>query len=829
VLARFWDRLRLDLRYAARSLGRNPGFAAVAVLCLALGIGANTTMFGVVDTLMFRPPRDVRDPGRVVRVYFGSHAFGGGGGLSGTTNFPNFADIASSYGASYDVAAYYTTQTTLGRGPEAQQVTASLVTSSFFSLLGVRPAIGRFFSADEDRQAGAPVAVLGYGLWRRLFGGKVSALGRTLWIGRDFCTVVGVAPAGFGGAELGAEVWLPIRRSAEALLGAGALTSRGAYWVNVLARLKPHVSRERAAAIATLALRRGNAADQHGDTTLTASLYPVLRDRGPQASEGARVAVWATLAAAVVLLIACANVAGLLLARSEARLREIAVRRALGASRARLASHLLMETLLLAAAGSAAGVLVALWGGAAARTYLLPQASAAAAVLSWRVVAFTAAVAICAALVCGVLPALAGSAIDPGGALRSAGIGRSSPRGQSSLVVAQVALSLVLFFGTALLSLSIRNMEARAGGLDVERLLIVSTDAEAAGYARADARVLYEHMRDRIMMVPHVTGASIASNMPLTSAGAISIEIPGGREEPTDSSGERLVPYVYPVGAEWFATAATRIVAGRGFTDADRFGTPLVAVVNATMARAYWPGQSAIGKCLLVGAGIPSLKGKSPGCTQVVGVAEDVVRIGLRERQDAQYYVPLEQLIGSWFPPRYVLVHAGGDPADLIAPIRKALQDIAPDLPYVNVQPLTDLYGWRQLRPLRMGTAMFSAFAVLGLVLAAVGLYGLLSFVVAKRTSEMAVRIALGAETGSIRWLMVRRGLKLGLLGVAIGVPGAIGVGHELASLLYGVSAFNPALLGVAAGVLLAVAAAASYIPARRATRVDPALALRAE
>ncbi len=820
MIASFWDRLRLDLRYAARSLARKPGFTAVAVLCLALGIGATTTMFSVVDALLFRPPALVRDVRDLVRIYFGGSQAGSKPG--GATSFPNYTDLVRDTSGFKAVAAYWTTQVTLGRGPEAQQIQASLVTASFFPLLGVRPALGRFLTADDDRAPGTRVAVLGNGIWRRQFGGSRSVLGRTLWIGAGLYIVVGVAPSGFTGVDLDpVDVWLPVRAAAADGAHSEWISSRGEHWINVVARLPTGATRERSAASATLAVRRGNALSASGDTSITVSLYPILRERGPERSEGARTSLWVAAAAAVVLLIACANLAGLLLARSAARRREMAVRLALGAGRGRLVSQLLAESVVVAAAGGALALLLAWSGGGALRTFLLPQLGAATAVLNLRVFAFTAGIAIFSAFLGGVLPALQGSRSDVSAALKSGSqVGALATHpGQSPLIVSQVALSLVLVVGTGLFVRSLRNVRARVGGLDVEKLFMVTTDFQAAGYGGPDSKILLERMRGRLLQLPGIQAASIAMGMPLRTASAIAIDIPGSAPSP-------LTPYIYAVGPDWFKTAGTAIVRGRGFTDADRAGTPRVAVVNETMAHAFWPGASPIGRCLLL-VDFRAPRNAPSACTEVVGVAADVARMFLRDNADAEYYVPIEQSPVPW-PPQFLLVRSSRNPNIVVPAIRRAVQDVARDLPFITVEPLEQTLGW-QLRPWRMGTTMFAAFAVLGLLLASVGLYGLMSFVATRRVPEMAVRMALGAQTGSIRWLMVRHCLKLALLGVAIGMPCAIGLGRALASLLYGVSASEPTLLAGAAALLVAVAGAASYVPARRVSRVDPALALRAE
>src|SRR5574341_1469280 len=427
------DTLLQDLRYAARMLVRTPTLTVAAVVCLALGIGANAAIFGVIDTLLFKPPAHVRDPGAVRRIYLSHHSPTFGDYTNTTTSVAAYRSIADSTPAFANLAAWGWREVSLGRGAEAQQVRARLVTHTYFPLLGVTPALGRFFGPDEDRDGGAPVVVLAYGFWKRQFGGDSTALGRELDIGRGRYTVVGVAPDGFTGADLDrVDLWLPMWPAGEALMGRPWLTERGYYWIQMIARLAPHADPGLAENQATRAFRRqALSGGQRSDSTARVLLGPVQQARGPTGSVNAKVATWVAAVAAIVLLIACANVANLLLARAVQRRQEIAVRVALGAGRGRLARQLFTESALLALAGGGAALLVALWVGPLIRALLLPDIPAVSSALDVRVLGFTAAVALLTGLLSGLAPAIQASRPDLSLALKSGTAAGRAPHGRT--------------------------------------------------------------------------------------------------------------------------------------------------------------------------------------------------------------------------------------------------------------------------------------------------------------------------------------------------------------------------------------------------------------
>jgi len=809
-----------DLRYALRTLARSPGLTLAAVLTLGLGIGANTAMFGVVDRLFFRPPAHVVDPDRLVRVnvtwkdpFFGTLA----GWPRTYPRYEDFRDHARSFIA---VATYGRAGFSLGVGEHAQHVSAKLVTGSFFALLGVRPQAGRFFSSDED-SLGHPahVAVLSHEFWKRAFGEDRALLGKPLQLGRSPYTVIGVAPEGFSGIDLDVpDVWLPLTAAGPEALGPDALTQNNGWLAGCMARLRPGVSPTLAAAEGT-AIYRSRAA-QTGDSTGTVSLGSVHEAVEPRNRGDARLSIWLAAVSGIVLLIACANVANLLLTRAVQRRREVAVRVSLGASRGRLARQLLVESAVLATLGGAAALLITLWFGPVLRASLLPDA-AAVAVLDRRILVFAALAVFLTAVLAGLAPALQATAPDLSSALKAGSREGSFPRSRTrtALLIGQVALALVLLTGAGLFVSSLRHVEGLRLGFDPEGLIVTSVDLQALGYKRAAINPLYEQMRQRVQALPGVRGASLAIGHPFQMSYVVSLEVPGLRSLPMVPTGG---PYLAAVTPEYFRTMGSVVRSGRAFASTDNAGAQRVAVVNETMARLYWPGEDPIGKCLKVG------KRTSP-CTNVIGVVEDARRGQLTPEVVVQYFIPLGQAdsVMPW-PVSALLVRAEGSAADLVGPVRRAVQATSPELPYPIVDPMPQLFAW-QLRPWRVGSALLSLFGALGLTLAAVGLYGVLSYLVSQRTPEIGVRMALGADAGDVRRLIMTQGLRVVGAGVLIGTVAALAAGRAIASLLYGVTPHDPLVLSLVIVILGAVAAVATYLPARRATRVDPMMALRYE
>ena len=809
-----------DLRYALRTLARSPALSLAAVLTLGLGIGANATIFGVVDRLFFRPPAHVLEPDRVARIYVTTTMPPFGTNTMPIGTYPRYEDLRDRARSFTGVAAYGAGRFSLGLGPQAERVTGRLVTASFFSVLGVRPELGRFFGADEDSVGHAGhLAVLSREFWKRRFGADRAVLGKTLQLGRSVYTVIGVAPQGFAGIDLEVpDVWVPITAAGPEVMGPDALGPRYFWLSGVIVRLRDGVTPAQAAAEAT-ALYRGRFV-QTGDSTGTVSLSSVHEALGPVASRDAKLSVWLGAMSAIVLLIACANVANLLLARAVERRREIAVRVALGATRGRLARQLLAESAVLGVLGGVAALFITLWLGPVLSSSLLSD-SMSSAVIDTRVLLFAMVAVLVTALLAGSAPAYQAGAFDLSPALKTGEREGTFQRSRlrTGLLVGQVALALVLLTGAGLFVSSLRHVQGLRLGFDADRLIVASVDLQRLGYKRAAVNALYEQMRDRIKQLPGVSGASLAAGNPFGWAFAVTLFVPGLDSLPRAPSGG---PYVQAVTPDYFRTMGAAVRRGRGLLPGDIAGAQRVAVVNETMARLYWPGQDPIGKCLRI------INPRSP-CTGVVGVVEDARLNQVTAEGVVQYFIPLAQadsVINSSVTA--LLVRTVGPADRLLGPVRRTIQETAADLPYPSIDPMPRLFA-SQLRPWRLGSALLSLFGALGLLLAAIGLYGVLSYVVSQRTQEMGIRISLGAGRRDILELMMGQALRVTAWGVVLGVAGALAAGRAIASLLYGVKPHDPLVLSVVIVILGAVAAVASYLPARRATRVDPMVALRHE
>jgi predicted permease len=802
-----------DLRYALRSFARSPALVAAAVVCLALGIGANATIFGVVDTLLFRPPPRVQDPGRVARLYFRTNRPPFGMATSSITGYPLYTSLRDGTHAFDGLAAFtYAQRASLGRGADAKRVDLVLASATFFSLLGVRPALGRFFTADEDRPGGPAVVVLSFGFWRSAFGGDSAVVGRQLQLGRGSYTVIGVAPDRFTGVNLqNVDLWAPIAAATPELMGPGSM-NRGSYFLQIIGRLGSGGATT-AARQATLILRADDVYSGR-DSNAVVLLGPIQHARGPEMSQNAKVSVWLAAVAVIVLLVACANVANLLLARSLQRQRDVAIRLALGAGRWRLTRQVLIESLVLAIAGGIAALFVTLWAGPLIRAFLLPNTPAFTEPLDGRVIAFTVAVALLTGILTGVVPAWQLAQRDLTPVLKAgAGEGRyQRSRLRSALLVAQVALTVVLIIGAGLFTRSLRNVERQNFGFDPIHTLLATIDLRAAGYTPAQINAVHLQILARLEALPGVEAAAATVGHPLGWGTAMSVHVPGRDSIPQLRTGG---PYYQQVTPGYFAAVGTP-VRGRGFTVADRANS--VAIVNETMARLLWPGENAIGKCFVLG--------DAKTCTEVIGVVPDARRFSAVEDASMMLYIPFS---GDWngFITALV-VRAPGRPEDWIGPVRSAIQETAPNLPFASITPLAELLA-PSIRPWRLGSAMFGGFALLALVLSAVGLYGVLNYVVTQRTHEMGVRVAMGAQRWDVQRLMVSHGVRVAALGAALGALVGLVAGRVLSSLLYGVSPRDPLVLLAAVLVPVMVAAVASYLPARRASRVDPVVALRYE
>lgn len=619
--------LRQDLRYAFRQLIRSPGFTAVAVLTLGLGIGANTLMFGVLDALFLRPPPEVHEPEGIERIYVVRDEGTMSTPAGGPGSYPDYRDLRAGTHTFTGVAGQLSpTNMDLGTGERAQQVTGQRVTGGYFPTLGTSPALGRFFGPAEDTIPASHVAVISHGFWERYFGGDPAAVGQEIRLEGEVYIVIGVAPEHFHGIDPEpVDLWVPTATDPWADL----MTSRGFSGMNLFGRLAPGFTSEQAGADVSATLRHAaeTAATPEWlslDPTPGAFLGPLNEQLGHRRSEAAGVALWLAVITGIVLLIACANVANLLLARATRRRREIAVRISLGAGRGRLVQQMLTESMLLALMGGVAGLLFTFWGTGLIRLFPLPPIPS---LIDVRVLAFAFGASLLTGLLFGLVPALQTSGTRLVTAMRE-GVsvaGPSRSRTRSGLLVTQVALSLILLIGGGLMVRSLAESRSVDLGLDIERLLYISVDLGAAGYESPAREAFHARALKRLRTFPGVEQAGLSSIAPLSGRGmATGLEVDGVTERPVGASEG---PYLASVSPEFFQTTGTRLLRGRAFTDVDRVGSPPVVIVNERMAELYWPDGTAVGGCMRIGS---SEEGPAP-CTDVVGVVESIRHRGHRD------------------------------------------------------------------------------------------------------------------------------------------------------------------------------------------------------
>jgi predicted permease len=818
-----WDMFAQDIAYSFRSLRQQPAFSAIVVLVLALGIGANVTMFGIIDRLLLRAPAHVVEPERVMSLGLARN-IDGNDRVQRSFSYVLYREMREATEAFSEVAAYARAELATGRGREARELRGARISANFFSVLGVRPALGRFFLAEEDGNPIAPrVAVLGYGFWQQRFEGKPSAIGTTISIGEDAYTIVGVAPDRFTGVSPSpVDVWVPLTSDITAKEYDNWLESRQSYWLMLIGRLKPSVTSERAAAVATATLRAGDirASESVGrGTERDIRLVSVLPRQARAGSPDAKVAVLLGAVSVLVLLIACANVANLQLARGMARRREVAVRIALGIDRGRLIRQLISETVLLALAAGGAAVLVTIWGGGVLRRLILTSEVAANQPVDIRLVAYTAVAAVVAGILSGLIPAIQSSRPDLAdtlrGGSRAGGPARSATRG--ALLVVQAARTVVFLVGTVLFVRSLRQIEAVPLGLEPNRVLVVTAQTSGLRLTPDDIASFYTRLEAAARATPGVSNAAVAVGLPFSTAWGERVTVPGRDSLPTTAEGG---PYFNAVNADFFRTIGTRIVRGRGFTEAEQAGATRVVVVNETLARLWWPDEDAVGRCMRVGA-------DTNPCAQIIGIAEDTRRFSVIEDPAVQFYTPLAQR-PAWATSRVLVVRPTGNAAQAVEAVRRELQTRVPDAPFLNVQPLEKLVS-PQMRAWRLGATMFTAFGLLAVVVAALGLYSVLAYDVSRRLRELGIRVALGASRGDIGRMVVGRAVRVAVVGTLTGFAIVIAAGPTVTPLLFETSARDPIAFALAVVVLLTIALLAAVVPTRRAARVDPIIALRSE
>jgi putative ABC transport system permease protein len=813
-----------DARYALRGMRRNAAFTAIAVASLAIGIGANSTIFGILDMLLLRSPARVRDADRIERVYLRMPAEHGDAEPVSRFGYNTYRALRDRVHGFEAIGAFWSTQVSSGRGASARSIDAMAVTPSIFPLLGLTPTLGRFFLSDEESDDARHVAVLGYDAWRSWYGGDSSIVGRNIDVDGLPYTIVGITPEGFTGFNLDrVDLWLPLG-VARRLFAPNVVTpTDNSYWLEILGKRRAGVSDAEIEREATHVFRDIFRDQPRYDETFARARAvdgPLTASRGPARSTSARVALWLAAVSLVVLLIACANVATLLLLRGLTRSRETALRLSLGAARSRLVRQGLVEGTLLAAGGAICALLVARGTGSIVRTYLLPDAAVAPA-SDRRLAVYTAAIAVVAGLLASIVPAFLAARRDFGplvNAARSSAT-RERLRLQRMLIGGQVALAMLLLVGAGLFVASLQNVRAIDLGFDVEHILYLSINPEPSAKsndpgAQAAIADTYRAMLVRVGQVPGVMDATLTSGAPFAGGWGISIRRRGAPEPAPGTP----VPFGRGVGADYFQTMGTRLLRGRYFTAADHSPAAHVAIIDEATAREYWPHDDPLDPCVYVGS--------DNYCTQIVGVVANTALWQVTGDRGKIVYFPLETVTEN--PVSMMEVRTRGEPTALIPAVRQAVATVSPKLPWVNIFPLSRPYD-DQLRPWRIGASMFSAFGGLALLLAAVGLYGLLSYAVTQRTHEIGIRKALGAADSRLIGMVLGDALTTAVVGVAAGLLLALGLVRLIAHLLYGISPDNPVVFAIGASVLLFAAIVACLAPARRAARVDPLIALRAD
>ncbi len=799
-----------DLRYGLRMLWKNPGFTAVAGIALALGIGANSAIFSVVNTILLRP-LPYKNPDQLVMVWEENSKQGYPQDTPAAANYIDWRDQNQVFAG---IAAMTEISFNLTGAGDPERIDGQRVSASLFPLLGVEPQLGRAFRPAEDRPGASHVVVMSYGLWQRRFGGDPGVVGKPINLNGESFTVVGVMPQRFQFPTRNDQLWIPI-----AFDGREA-ANRGAHYLQVVARMKPGVTLQEAQAEMTTVAARLQQKYPSTNTSIGAVVTPLHEHIVGKIKPALLVLLGAV---AFVLLIACANVANLLLARAAVRQKEIALRLALGASRARLIRQFLTESILLASLGGILGLLLALGGVGLLKGFIPANISPAPAIgIDSKVLAFTLLVSLLTGLIFGVAPALQVSHFNINDTLKESGRdSAAASRGnriRAVLVIIEVAVSFLLLIGAGLLINSFLRLRNVDPGFRTDHVLTMTMVLPQAKYPdRMRRAVFYDELIRRVEALPGVTSAAVVTDVPLTNSGdsvGVSIE---GRADPAPDRVPIVITRV--ISSHYFKTMGVALQKGRELTEGDTAGSPPVVVISETTARIFWPGEDALGKRIKVGESTSSNKWLT-----VVGVVEDVRQYELGIAPKPQMYLPHKQ--AEFFEPRALVVQTNVDPLSLAGTIRRSVWEIDKDQPVSNISSMEQVVSESVARQ-RFGMLLLGAFAALALVLAAVGIYGVMSYAIAQRTHEIGIRMALGAQRSDVLGLALGEGLRLVSVGVLIGLAAAFILTRLMTSLLFGVTPTDGLTFLTISVVLVAVAALASYIPARRATKVEPMLALR--
>jgi putative ABC transport system permease protein len=806
-----------DLRFGFRMLLKRPGFTSIAVLTLGLGIGANTAIFSLVNTVLLRP-LPIAQPEQVVTLNSGAR----GRGSYPSFPYADYKDYRDRNQSLAGLAAYSMAPVSLSYNGVNERVWGYHVTGNYFGLLGVVASRGRVIAQEDDSTPGAhPVVMLSYQCWQQRFGADPQIIGRNALIGGRSYTVIGVTPQGFRGTELAfaPELWFPMMMKPEIERGSGSLDRRESPGVFILGRLKNGMSRAQAeSALNTIAAQLGREYPQTNEGQMIVLSQPGLFGA---AMRGPILAFTAVLMGVVglVLLLACTNLASLLLARATERRKEIAIRLAIGAGRARVLRQLLTESVLLALLGSALGLALA-YGAAELAARFKPPVNFALTIdlqIDWRVLVFTLALSLVTGALFGLLPALQATRPDLLPALKNESTigGYRRSRLRNMLVVAQVALSLVLLLCAGLVLRGLQRAQQINPGFNPRQAVEVSFDPGLQGYDSERGREFQRQALDRVRSLPGVQATALTTRAPLTfGQDGRPIFIQGEAPKPVTQA-----PYALTtaISLDYFRAMETRLLQGRDFTAQDDARSPAVAIVNETFARRFWPGENPIGKRF-------NFTGATDGkWIEIVGVAQDGKYFSLAENSESFVYLPLAQGYESAVT---LIARGAGDPNLLTAAIRNEMRGLDANLPLYNVRTMVEHMDL-PLFPARVAATALGAFGALALLLAAVGVFGVMSYAVTQRTCEIGVRIALGAGSKEILKLIVGHGAMLAGTGVGIGL-GVAGLGTRLlANLLFGVSAIDPLTFVSVTALLTATAFLACYLPARRATKVNPMVALR--
>lgn len=806
-----------DLRFSIRRLRKSPGFATIAILSLALGIGANTAIFSLVNTVLMRPLPQVEQPQQLRSVYNVAPGFG-----DNIFSYLNYKDLRDRNDVFANLLAYRFAPMSLSHQGNNERIWGLVVSGNYFETLGAKTMLGRAFLPEEDKtRKSHPVAVMGFGTWQKRFGADSNIVGKTVLLNGNNFTIVGVMPKDFVGTELAyvPEFFVPFAMSEIIEPGNDYLDCRDCGNIFVVGRLKPGITPQRAEASLQTVMQQLAKEYPKENEGLSIKLAPVGLFL-PSIRASVTGFSWVLMAVVgLVLLIACVNLANLLLARATERKKEIAVRLALGASRWRLIRQLLTESVLLSLIGGFIGLLFAFWiSDFVAKISLPAQVTLTFDLrIDWRVMLFAVGASLFTGVLFGLLPALQATRPDLVPSLKddasASGFRRAWLR--NGLVVAQMALSVLLLICAGLIVRSLQVAQTMRPGFNPDNAVAMTFDVGLQGYDEARGRAFHKQLLERVRVLPNVKAASLAQNLPLElTFNNSTIYIEGQPSTSTANLPLAVANYVMP---EYFTTMGIAL-RGRDFTEQDKDKESRFAIVNESFARRFWPGQEAIGKRF-------NFSGPSDPLWQVVGIAADGKYESLGEDQKIAFYRPMTRDYTTWTT---LIARTNGDPQAIVSAIRNEFRNLDPTLPVTGVKTLKEHMNV-PLFPARVAATVLGSFGVLALILAAIGIYGVMSYAVSQRTREIGIRMALGALKGSVLKMIVGQGLKLVAIGLVIGVSAAFGLTRFLAIVLYGVSATD-AITFIGVPILLAIVALlACFIPAQRAAKVDPIKALRYE